>query len=236
MNGGLIPNYTDALPKEYQNTSFGINKETDLPKLFRGIILGSSGSGKSNLLIDFIKKSPHVYSHLYLIARQPEQPLYQYLKDKLESFITVYGQDNPPSVDSIKKDGSLKLVVFDDFSNDQKWCQEHVVPFFIRGRHRLITTVYLAHAFHSGVPKMCRLNNEVLMILRSPSKADMKSVLRDMPISGINDDELWRFYQQVSKKRGQMLMINTLDQTIRHNWKTTLFDGMKQKNDDDDEK
>lgn len=229
MNGGSIPNYTDALPKEYQSASHGINKLTGLPKLFRGILLGSSGSGKSNLVIDFIKRSPNVYSHLHLIARQPEQPLYQYLKDKLGGFCTIYGDENCPRVDDIKKDG-LQLVIFDDWSNDQKWCATHVVPFYIRGRHRGLTTLFLAHAFHSGVPKMCRLNNEVLMILRSPSKADMKSVLRDMPISGVNDDDLWRMYQQVSRDRGQMLMINTLDQTIRYNWNKILHDGMKRDN------
>jgi hypothetical protein len=77
---------------------------------------------------------------------------------------------------------------------------------------------------------MVRLNSEVLMILRSPSKSDMKSVLRDMPISGVNDDDLWQMYQQVSKDRGQMLMINTLDQTIRYNWLKILHDGMKRDN------
>ena len=227
-----IPNYGAALPKEYQSSSHGINKETDLPKLFRGIILGSSGSGKSNLIIDFIKRSPHVYSHLHLIARQPEQPLYQYLKDKLEGFCTIYGEDNVPSVDSIKKNG-LQLVIFDDWSNDQKWCQTHVVPFFIRGRHRSLTTLFLSHAWFSGTPKMCRLNSEVAMILKSPSKSDMKMVLRDMPIGSVSDDQLWKMYSEVSKKRGQFLMINTLDQTIRYNWKKILYDGMGDKDDED---
>ena len=228
---GLVPNYGAALPKEYRSASHGMNDETDLPKLFRGIILGSSGSGKSNLLIDFLKKSPNVYTHLHLVARQPEQPLYLYLKDKLEDFCTIYGADDPPRVDDIKKEG-LQLVVFDDFSNDQKWCAAHVVPFFIRGRHRGCSVLFLSHSFHAGTPKMARLNSEVLMILKSPSKSDMKSVLRDMPIAGVNIDELWKMYSEVQKKRGQLLMIDTLSQTIRYNWKTILFDGMKQKNED----
>jgi hypothetical protein len=224
--GGSIPNYTAALPKEYQDASHGINKLTGLPKLFRGIVLGPSGSGKSNLVIDFIKRSPNVYTHLHLIARQPEQPLYQYLKDKLGAFCSVYGEDNVPSVDSIKKDG-LQLVIFDDWSNDQRWCSAHVVPFFIRGRHRGLTTLFLAHAFHAGTPKMVRLNCEVLMILRSPSKADLKSVLRDMPISGMDDAHLWSLYSQTTKNRGQMLLINQVSQQIRYNWNKVLYDGTK---------
>ena len=218
----LIKNHSDLLPKQYRSKGHGFNNETDLPKLFRGIILGASGSGKTNLLLDFIKRSPHVYTHLHLIARQPEQALYKFLGDKLGEQMTMYGEDDVPSVDSIPKAG-LQLVVFDDFSNDQKWCARHVVPFFIRGRHKQLTVLFLAHAFHTGVPKMVRLNSEILMILKSPSKADMKSVLRDMPIGDLNVDELWHFYQQSSSNKGQFLMVNTLDQSIRYNWKKVLF-------------
>jgi hypothetical protein len=223
-----IPNWGAMLPKEYQDKGHGMNELTGLPKLFRGILLGSSGSGKTNLLIDFIKRSPNVYTHLHLIARQPNQPLYEYLADKLGGFVTIYDESTVPRVDDIKKNG-LQLVVFDDFSNDQKWTAEHVTPFYIRGRHRGLTTLFLAHAFHSGCPKMVRLNNEVLMLLKSPSKTDLKSVLRDMPIANVTDDDLWQYYSQVSKDRGQMLLINTLDQTIRYNWKQILHDGMAKK-------
>ena len=221
-----IVNWGAKLPKEYQSDSYGFNDKTGLPKLFRGIILGNSGSGKSNLLIDFLKRSPNVYSHLHLCARQPDQPLYSYLRDKLGSFITVYGEDNPPKVDDLQKNG-LQLVVFDDFSNDQKWCQTHVVPFYIRGRHKGLTTLFLSHAFFQGTPKMVRLNSEILMILKTPSKTDLKMVLKDMPINGVNDDQLWQWYQMTSKERGQMLLINTVNQQIRFNWKKVLHDGLK---------
>lgn len=224
MDGGRIQNYTASLPKEYQSDSHGINKLTGLPKLFRGIILGPSGSGKSNLLIDFIKRSPNIYSHLHLIARQPEQPLYQFLRDKLEGFITIYGEDNTPSVDSIPKNG-LQLVVFDDYSNDAAFCKQHVVPFFIRGRHKGLTTLFLSHAFHQGTPKMVRLNSEVLMILRSPSKADLRAVLRDMPIAGLSNEMLWHLYSQTTREKGQMLLIDVVAQQVRWNWHKVLHNG-----------
>lgn len=224
MDGGRIQNYTAALPKEYRSESHGINKLTGLPKLFRGIILGPSGAGKSNLLIDFIKRSPNIYSHLHLVARQPDQPLYQYLRDRLEGFCTVYGEDNPPNVDAIKKEG-LQLVVFDDFSNDQIFCKQHVVPFFIRGRHKGLTTLFLSHAFHQGTPKMVRLNSEVLMVLRSPSKADLRAVLRDMPIAGLTNEHLWHLYSETTKDKGQMLLIDVVEQQVRFNWKKVLYNG-----------
>lgn len=222
----LIVNHGGLLPKEYRGEDHGINEQTGLPKLFRAILLGASGSGKSNLLIDFIKRSPNVYTHLHLVARQPEQPLYQWLKDQLNGFITLYGEDNPPLVDNIKRDG-LQLVVFDDFSNDKKFMETYMTPFFIRGRHKGLTTIHLAHAFYTGCPKMVRLNCEVLMILKVPSRRDLQMVLRDVPIGGVDDDMLWSFYTQTSKNKGQMMLMNTLDQTIRYNWHDILHDGLK---------
>jgi len=224
MDGGLISNHMEALPKQYKNASHGINKQTGLPKLFRGIVLGPSGSGKTNLIFDLTKRSPNVYTHLHLIVRNPDQPLYQYLKDKLEGFCTIYGEDNIPSVDQIKKNG-LQLVIIDDYSNDQRLCQAMFVPYFIRGRHHGLSTVFLAHAFHAGCPKMIRLNSEILMILRSPSRADLRTVLRDLPISGLTDEMLWDFYSETTKSKGQMLLINQVSQQVKFNWSKVLYDG-----------
>ncbi len=47
-----------AIAKRILTSIHGINNLTGLPKRFRGIVLGPSGSGKSNLAIDFIKRSP----------------------------------------------------------------------------------------------------------------------------------------------------------------------------------
>ena len=221
-----IPNWGAALPKAYQSDNSGFNKQTNLPKLFRGIVLGASGSGKSNLIFDFVKKSPNVYSHLHLIARQPDQPLYRYLKDKLDTFCTIYDEETVPSVDDIQKDG-LQLVIFDDWSNDQKWCEKHVVPFFIRGRHKGLTTLFLAHAFFKGCPKMVRLNSEILFLLRTPSKTDLRMILKDMPIAGVTVDQLWGYYQMILKQKGQIILLNTIDQTVRYNWKKILHNGME---------
>ncbi|DAZ96654.1 TPA: hypothetical protein N0F65_009217 [Lagenidium giganteum] len=117
--------------------------------------------------------------------------------------------------------------MFDDWSNDQIFCKNHVVPFYICGRRKGLTTLFLCHASHQGTPNMVRLNSEVLMILRSPSKADLKAVLRDMPISGMTDDMLWRLYSLVTRNRDQMLLINTVTQQVRYNGQKILYDGTK---------
>ncbi|CEG46204.1 uncharacterized protein PHALS_02619 [Plasmopara halstedii] len=46
-----------------------------------------------------LKHSPHVFAHLTIIARNPHQELYEYLRDKLDGFITFADPNSPPSVD-----------------------------------------------------------------------------------------------------------------------------------------
>jgi hypothetical protein len=74
---------------------------------------------------------------------------------------------------------------------------------------------------------MIRLNSEVLMVLRSPSKNNLKMVLKDIPISGLSFESLWRFYQKTSANKGQMLLLNTLDQTVIYNWKQIIYSGLE---------
>ncbi|GMF18601.1 unnamed protein product [Phytophthora lilii] len=56
---------------------------------------------KTNLVMFILKHSPNVFAHLNMIARNPNQPIYDYLKEKLEGFITFY--DEPPNVDSVRQ-------------------------------------------------------------------------------------------------------------------------------------
>jgi len=90
-----------------------------------------------------------------------------------------------------------------------------------------LTTLFLAHAFFKGCPKMVRLNSEILFLLRTPSKTDLRMILKDMPIAGVTVDQLWGYYQMILKQKGQMILLNTIDQTVRYNWKKILHNGME---------
>lgn len=116
---GVIPDYGSSIPKKYRQGSVGEIPALGIKTLFRMILLGPSFSGKNNLCMFILKHSPHVFSHLHIIARNPHQELYEYLRNELEGFITFY--DEPPSVDTIRSTPLKKpeLVIIDDYSNDR---------------------------------------------------------------------------------------------------------------------
>ncbi len=214
-----IFNWGSALPKEFKTESLGEIPALHINKLFRGVILAPSGAGKTNLVFHILKNSPNVFSHLHLIARNPDQELYDYIKEKLNGFITVYEADSPPTVDSIKKDpnGGVQLVIIDDYSSD-KALQKHVFShFYIRGRHKRLSTLFLSHSWFA-TDKLIRLNSDLLFILKANSIRDLKMVISDFTIPSITLEKLIQAYEQSTKERGQFLLIDNVRAALRYNF------------------
>jgi hypothetical protein len=217
MSSNEIANWGGKLPKSYRGKSHGINKDLKIQNLFRAIILGPSYSGKTNLVMHILKHSPHIYSHLHIIARNPDQEIYNYLRDKLGKFITIHDPDNPPSVDDIPNIGSLQLVIIDDYSNDKKLQKQLFSHYFTRGRHHLLSTCFLSHSYFA-TDKMIRLNSEYVFILKANSKRDLQMVCKDFNIPGVDEYKLIQAYNQATKKKGQALFVDSVNQELRYNF------------------
>ncbi|EGZ30667.1 hypothetical protein PHYSODRAFT_466555 [Phytophthora sojae] len=200
-----IPDYGGSLPKKYRADSVGNIAELGIKKLFRMVILGPSFSGKNNLCYHILKSSPHVFSHLHIIARNPHQDLYDYLRDKLEGFISFYEPDQPPKVDAIRRTPGDKpeLVIIDDYSNDKNLQKNVFSHYFTRGRHFKLSTIFLSHSWFA-TDKMIRLNTEYVAILRANSRRDLKLLITDFNIPV------------------QMLFIDSVKGQIRYNFDTPI--------------
>ena len=220
----LVPNYGSALPKQFKNRDFGLNEKLGIHKLFRMVLLGPSYSGKTNLVFHILKESPHVYSHLHIIARNADQELYNYIKEKLEGFCTFYEPESPPSVDAIKKINGLQLVIIDDYSNDKLVQKNLFSHFFTRGRHKLLSTIFISHSYFA-TDKMIRLNSEYVAILKANSKRDLQMVLKDFNLPGIGEHDIFRAYKEATSHKGQFLFIDSINQCLRTNFKGKIYSG-----------
>jgi len=218
MSSNEIEDWGGKLPKAYKSKSHGINKDLKIQNLFRAIVLGPSYSGKTNLIFHILKHSPHIYSHLHIIARNPEQSLYNYLKDKLKDFITIYDPNEPPpSVDDIPNNGSLQLVIIDDYSNDKMLQKNIFTHYFTRGRHKLLSTIFLAHSYFDTY-KTIRLNSEYVFILKANSKRDLQMVCKDFNIPEVNEDKMIKAYNKATASKGQALFVDSVNQELRYNF------------------
>lgn len=212
-----IINWGDKIPKQYKTNKFGENKKLGIQNLFRGIILAPSFAGKTNLVFHIIANSPNIYSHLHIIARNPNQELYNYLRDKLKSAITIYDPDKPPSVDMIEKDAEPQLVIIDDYSNDKNLQKNLFSHFFTRGRHKNLSTLFLSHSYFA-TDKMIRLNSEYIFILKANSKRDLQMVVKDFNIANLDEKKIIELYNDATKDKGQTLFIDNVKGQVKKNF------------------
>ena len=127
--------------------------------LYRILIIGGSGSGKTNLLLNLIENQPDI-DKIYLYAKDPYEAKYQYLiniREKvglkrfndLKAFIE-YSNDMRhvcKNIDEYNIDKERKiLIVFDDMIADMinsKKLDSIVTELFIRGRKLNICLVFI---------------------------------------------------------------------------------------------
>ena len=141
--------------------------------LYRMLIIGGSGSGKTNALLNLINNQPGI-DEIYLYAKDPYEAKYQFLINKRESaglkrfndpkvFIEYSSdmQDVYKNIDEYNTDKERKiLIVFDDIIADMinnKTLNSIVTELFIRGRKLNISLVFITQSYFK-VPKDDRLN------------------------------------------------------------------------------
>ena len=158
---------------------------------YRILIIGGSGSGKTNALLNLINNQPDL-DKIYLYAKDPYEAKYQYLINKREkvglndfddhkAFIE-YSNDTQDVHKNINDYNPRKkrkvLIVFDDMIanmiNDNK-LNPILTELFIRGRKLNISIVFITQSYFK-VPKDVRLNSTQVFIMKIPNKSELQQI------------------------------------------------------------
>ena len=194
----------------------------------RILIIGGSGSGKTNALLNLINNQPDI-DKIYLYAKDPYEDKYHFLINKRESiglkdfndpkaFIEysndmhdVYGNINYYNPDKENK----ILIVFDDMIADMinnKKLNSIVTELFIRGRKLNISLVFITQSYFK-VPKDVRLNTTHFFIMKVPNKRE----LQQLAISHSSDmdfKDFIRIYKKCTDKPYSFL-VSVSDDPLR---------------------
>ena len=151
---------------------------------YRILIIGHSGSGKTNALFNLINEEPDI-DKIYLYAKDPYEAKYQFLINKREStglkhfndskaFIE-YSNDMDDIYKNIEEYNPNKkrkiLIVFDDMIADMlsnKKLNPIVTESFIRRRKLNISLDFITQSY-LAVPKNIRLNSTYYFIIKIPN-------------------------------------------------------------------
>ena len=161
---------------------------------YRILIIGGSGSGKTNVLLNLIDNQPDI-DKIYLYVKDLYEAKYQYLINIREK-VGIDHFDDPKAFteysnamhDVYKNIGEYNidkerkiLIVFDDMIADiinNKKLDSVVTELFIRGRKLNISLVFITQSYFK-VPKGVRLNATHFFIAKIPNKRELREIAQN---------------------------------------------------------
>ena len=188
---GMV-DYYKVMPKKFllktHNPKFKDHK-LNLP--FRMLIVGGSGAGKTQTLMNLIRIMNGTFNNIHIITKNKEEPLYDYLESKVDTGLSITeGIDSAPNLDEFDKKEQT-LIVMDDLVLEKN--QKQLEQYFIRARKLNCSLVYLSQSYFA-VPKMIRMNLNYLIIKRLNTLQDLFRMMREYSL-GVSKDVLVDLYQ-----------------------------------------
>ena len=159
---------------------------------YRILIIGGSGSGKTNLLLNLIENQPDI-DKIYLYAKDPYEAKYQYLI-KIREKVGIDHHNDPRAYIEYSNDmhdvykninyynpykENKILIVFDDMIADmvhKKKLDSITTELFIRGRKLNISLVFITQSYFK-VPKDVKINTTHFFIEKTPNRREIQEIV-----------------------------------------------------------
>ena len=189
------------------------------------LIIGGSGSGKTNVLLNLIENQPDI-DKIYLYAKDPYEAKYQYLI-KIREKVGI-GHHNDPrayieysnnmhdvykNIGEYNPDPENKTIVFGDMIADMiknRKSDSIVTELFITGRKLNISIVFITQSYFK-VPKDVSLNISHFFIKKVPNERELRQIATNH-----SSDLTWKIslistkISLISKPYSHLVIDNTL--------------------------
>ena len=209
------------------------------------MIIGGSGSGKTNTLLNLINEQNDI-GKIYLYARDLKERKYKILIKKCEdSGIKHLNDPNAfiecsNTMDNVYENihdynSSRKrkiLIVFDDMIADimtNKKFQAIIKELFIRCRKLHISLVFITQSYFS-VPKNVKLDSIHYLIMKINNKRELQNIVINHSVD-IDYQDFIKIYRECTKEPYNFLTIDTkLPASDPLRFRTNLFGSYKNDN------
>ena len=168
------------------------------------IIVGSTGSGKTNLLTNMVLKWMD-FDNCCVYTINPDQSKYQFLQ---QQGIDVLSPEEIPPVEEL--DDQQKIIVFDDIKLDSANMNK-IKEYFSLSRNRNCNCIYLTHSYFN-VPKYIRRNTNCFVFFGNLDNKDIRHISDDHS-KGITRDQMESIYREATKDPYNFMV---LDKTTKH--------------------
>lgn len=180
---------------------------------FRCIIIGASGSGKTNVLMNLIQLYLN-FNTLTVFARHLDNDQYQDLmdiveqteKDRKETF-AFFSDDlsELPAVNDFSRENA-NLVVFDDWAALEQHEHKPINDYFIRGRHKNMSVLYLSQSY-KALPAKARKQANFFCLFNGMTEDDRKDFHSDW-IHNMPFKEFDKIYKEITQKPHGFMVVD----------------------------
>ena len=190
---------------------------------YRILIIGGSGTGKTNALLNLINNQQDI-DKIYLYVTYPYEDKYQCLINKRESVGLKHFNDPKAFIEfsndmhsvyknidnyNLNKENKI-LIAFDDMIADMinnKKLNSIVTELFIRGRKLNISLIFITQSYFK-VPKDVRNNSTHFFIMKIPNKTELQQIAINHS-SDINTKDFINIYKKCTDKPYSFLVNDT---------------------------
>src|SRR5271169_611967 len=214
-----VIDYSKQFKKSNNNCG---NHSPIFPKNIFCVMAGSTGSGKTNLMIHFLKQKQLLnYSDVYVYSSTLYQPAYQYLKEyyetvenlikettgKVVKIYNFFDADEEIVDPSMLDKNKNHIMIFDDVMlKDQTVIKEY----FCKGRHNNVNVFYLCQSLHKISKHYIRENANMFILFKQDDRT--LKYFHETHISGDMDfNELKNFCDGAWNKKHGFVVINIWD-------------------------
>jgi len=183
---------------EYQNPCYNF-KTMPLKHPLRIVVVGATGSGKSNILLNIMEIMDKTFEKIIIFTQNKDEQLYNYLEDTLDPdlFEIFEGIKSVKEYNFDNLEAKQHLIIFDDMCIETLKKQEPICQLFIRGRKMAqkcgISLIYLTQSYFQ-VPPVIRKQMSGLIIRKLNGKRDSRAILSECAIDATSQ-QLLNIYQ-----------------------------------------
>ena len=217
---------------------------------FRAIVCGTSGSGKTNTILNLLLNALYKldYAHVYLYAKDLQEEKYQWMinyfqdleqkikkKTQQEVKLITFSDklEDVPTLDKIDKT-IQNVVIFDDWTNEPVKNLEIIKNYFTMGRKHNCSTFYLCHSWYA-CPKVFRLNTQYAFIYRLPSAREVRELYKELG-TDLDKDSFSRAYKEATKMSYNFLLLDKKTNDPKKKYRAGLdgeFEWMREEEDEE---
>lgn len=149
-----------------------------LPDSIRGLIVGPSNCGKTNVMISLLEHQNGLkFENVYIYSKSLHQPKYKYLHQIISSVPGMEINTFANNCDVIPPEDAKpnSIFIFDDVACGK---QDNIRAYFCMGRHNSIDSFYLCQTY-THIPKHLVRDNANFIVVFKQDDMNLKHIYND---------------------------------------------------------